>query len=88
MHSKCVDEQRNGLAEIGHVVAKHGRAKAENSEDRSRCTRAMRGKELPRKVKHSDSEEMVSNGKVKRRQVQKSNGKVKTRLVRQGKRLA
>lgn len=37
---------------------------------------------------HSDSEEMVSNGKVKRGQVQKSNGKVKKRIVRQGNRKA
>lgn len=27
-HSKGVDEQRNGLAYIGHAMAKNGRAKA------------------------------------------------------------
>ena len=36
---------------------------------------------MPRKVNHSDSEEMISNGKVTSGEVQKSNGKVKTRLV-------
>ena len=41
---------------------------------------------MPRKVNHSDSEEMVSNGTVTRGQVQKSNGKEKTRLVKQRKR--
>ena len=59
------------------------------SQDESRRVKTRKGEERLRTAtegKHSDSEEMFSNGKVARGQVKKSNGKVTTRLVWQGKR--
>lgn len=73
-----------GLDWLRYGKVRHGRARA-----KPRGVKTRKGEERLRTAtegKHSDSEEMFSNGTVARGQVKKSNGKVTTRLVWQGKR--